>query len=171
MPPKLYLMLGYPGAGKTTTAKLISQLTGSVHLWADQERCKLFANPKYSHAENLELYEKLNAATENLLRAGKSVVFDTNFNFYKDRQRLRKIAKKSGADTLVIWVVTAKPLAKNRATKGATLQTTRVLGNMSEAHFERITNNLEKLRPDEPFVQIDGTKVTADYVKLRLEIT
>ena len=75
-------MLGYPGAGKTTAAKVIHSLTGATHLWADHERRKLFATPNYSHAENIELYDKLNKTAAELLQQGKSVIFDTNFNFF-----------------------------------------------------------------------------------------
>ena len=86
MKPTLYLMLGYPGAGKTTTSKVIHALSGAVHLWADQIRRERFGAPTYSHEENLELYDYLNELTSELLRTGQSVIFDTNFNFYKDRE-------------------------------------------------------------------------------------
>lgn len=164
----LYLMVGYPGSGKTTTADVISQITGAIHLWADQERRELYKNPTYSHDENIELYNKLNEHAEKLLKSGKSVVYDTNFNFYKDRQKMRVMAAKYNADTVVIWVQTAKEIAKERATKDAVLQTTRVLGNMAEHQFERIASNLEEPRSDETTVTVDGTIVTPAYVTARL---
>ena len=30
--PTLFMMFGYPGAGKTTTAEIINELTGAEHL-------------------------------------------------------------------------------------------------------------------------------------------
>src|SRR5688500_5646811 len=108
--PILYLMLGYPGAGKTTTAKIIHELTGAVHLWADKIRNERFSEPTPSHAENLELYNYLNELTGELLATGQSVIFDTTFNFYKDRQHLREIASRYGAVTQLIWVRTPKEL-------------------------------------------------------------
>lgn len=123
-------MLGYPGAGKTTTAKVIHELTGAVHLWADQIRRERFGEPTYTHQENLELYDYLNELTAELLRTGQDVIFDTNFNFYKDRQRLRDIAKQYQADTQLIWVTTPKTLAKERATTNSHLQDNRILGDI-----------------------------------------
>jgi len=105
--PKLYLLIGYPGAGKTTISKLIASTTGATHLWADVERHKLFGKPTHSQAESLKLYDYLNQEAEKLLAAGHSVVFDTNFNFHDDRQKLReiagrqrKISRGSAQDTL-----------------------------------------------------------------------
>ena len=166
----LYLMLGYPGAGKTTTAKIIADLTGAVHLWADNERRRRYGEPTYAHEENLHLYGILNEETAQLLAQGQSVIFDTGFNYYADRQRLRRIAESHGADCLVVWLTTHKQVAKERATNNAHLQETRVLGNFKETDFERISENLEPPRPDEEYVELDGTKITPEYVTEQLQL-
>lgn len=159
----LYLMLGYPGAGKTTTAKVIHELTGADHLWADYQRRQMFGVPKYTHLENVQLYEHMNNMTEKLLAEGKDIVFDTNFNFYKDRQRLSEMAKNYGGQALVVWVTTSRDIARERATDGGGHHT-RVLGDMTAEAFERMSNSLEKPKPDETVIEVDGTKVTPKYI-------
>lgn len=164
-PQRLFLMLGFPGAGKTTVSKMIEELTGAVHLWADHERRKRFGEPTYGHEENLKLYTDMNTMTDALLADGKNVIFDTAFNFYKDREHLRQIAAKHGAHTILIWVRTPKELARERATKDAHLQHTRMLGNMHPTeHFERLSNNLEPPREGEHVIEFDGTHVTPAMV-------
>jgi predicted kinase len=157
-------MLGYPGSGKTTTAKYIHELTGAVHLWADQIRRERYGTPTYSHQENLELYGYLNELTAELLRTEQSVVFDTNFNFYKDRQHLRQVAAEHGAEAKLIWVKAPKELAKERATQEAHKQTTRLLGDMPPEQFDRMARNLQPPHDDEPYIEVDGTKVTKEYI-------
>jgi predicted kinase len=83
--PTLFLFLGYPGAGKTTAAQFIQQKTGAELLWADFERRQMFGQPTYSEAENDELYGYLDKQAAHILNQGKSVIFDTNFNFLIDR--------------------------------------------------------------------------------------
>jgi len=163
--PVLYLMLGYPGSGKTTTSRVIHELTGAVHLWADHIRRERYTKPTYSHQENLELYTHMNELTAELLAADNDVIFDTNFNFYKDREHLREIAKTHGAKTKLIWVTTPKHIAEERATNGAHIHTTRVLGDMSKQDFDRMSRNLQPPREDEPHITVDGTKVTEAYIK------
>lgn len=165
----LFLMLGYPGAGKTTTAKIIHELSGAEHLWADHERRERFGEPTYAHEETLKLYGELNKVVEKLLQGGKSVIFDTNFNFYKDRKHLRSIAANNGAKSILVWVRAPKEIAKQRAVVDAHKHHhTRILGHMPESHFERIAEGLEPPHNDEPYIELDGTKIDTDYVRSKL---
>lgn len=166
----LYLMLGYPGAGKTTAARLIHEITGAQHLWADQVRREMYKNPTYSHTENMHLYAHLNDMTDQLLGVGKSVVFDTNFNFYKDREHLRKIADKYKTRVVVVWVQADKDIAKQRATVDAHLHShTRVLGHMSNEDFERIAENLETPRDSEEVIELNGSEITEPILRSKLQ--
>lgn len=169
MSATLYLMLGYPGSGKTTTAKVIHQITGATHLWADKIRRERYGEPTYSTAETRELYNHLNEVADELLATGQSVIYDTNFNFYKDRQMMRDVATMYGAKCELIWVRVDKPLAKNRATTQDHSHPTRVLGTMPDEAFYRLSGNLQEPRPDEHAIKVDGTKVTEAYIKSLLK--
>ena len=163
-------MIGYPGSGKTTIASLISKVTGAVNLWADQERVKRFKKPSYSHEENLELYEGLNSVTSKLLGQGKSVVFDTNFSFLEDRNKLRKLASDSGASCQLIWVQTPRVIAKTRATEDFNEQETRLLGDIPEEDFDRMSDNIEEPGADEQTIIIEGIDVNEETVRHKLGI-
>jgi len=167
--PTLYLLLGYPGSGKTTASKVIHELTGAVHLWADHIRRERFGTPTYSHKENIALYKHLNELTAELLAAENSVIFDTNFNFYKDRERLRRVAAAHDAKAILIWVRVPKHVAKERATKNAHTQETRVLGDMPVGEFERMSRNLQPPVKGEPYIELDGTRITHAYVQEKLK--
>jgi predicted kinase len=154
----LYLLIGYPGAGKTTVAKIIHEATGAVHLWSDIERHKMFGHPTHSEAESLQLYDELNRRTEVLLAEGRSAVFDTNFNFYEDRRKLREIADRQGAETVVIWITIPEQLARARAI-GTSLKRNGYHTRMTKEHFNEIVSKLEPPTKDEKIIKIDGTKL------------
>lgn len=159
----LYLMMGYPGAGKTTVAQIIHEATSAVHLWSDIERHKMFGHPTHSEEESLQLYDELNRRTEEILAEGKSVVFDTSFNFHEDRQKLQNIAAKHDADTVVVWIQLPKDVAKERSV-GTGRRRNGYHTRMSEAHFDELAAKLEPPTADEKVVKIDGTKLDEQTV-------
>jgi predicted kinase len=169
MKPTLYLFVGYPGAGKTHVAKLIEDRTGAEHLWADCIRQERFPNPTHSRAESKQLYDELNAITAQLLSEGKSVIFDTNFNFYDDRQLLRHIAADNDAKTMLIWVNTPKATSYQRAVHGKVSRNGYAV-NITETDFERMAGNLQPPHADEHAVAIDGTQLDPPTVYRALGI-
>ena len=166
--PTLYLLVGYPGSGKTTTSRVIHELTGAAHIWADRERQRLFGNPTHSQQESDELYARLNERTGQLLAAGTSVVFDTNFSFRKDRDYLRQIASRAGARTVLLWLHVAPELARDRATHHTHASDNGYDNTMSGTTFERIVSHLEPPTDDELPITLDGTQITPQYVAAQL---
>ncbi len=136
-------------------------------MWADEIRKDRYSKPTHSHKENLELYAHLNEVAAELLATGQDVIFDTNFNFYKDRRHLREIAAKQGAVTRLIWVVTPKAIARQRATENVRYPYEETF---PEDRFDRISSNLQKPKDDESYIEIDGTRVTPAYVREKLAL-
>ena len=164
----LYLMVGYPGSGKTTTSQIIHELTGAEHIWADHERKKMFGTPTHSRQESNILYERLNQEVDDLLAEGKSVIFDTNFNFYDDREYMRKIAANHDADIRLVWIQIPKDVAFERASIDTHNQSTRILGDIPKHEFERMARNLQPPDESEYPIVLDGTLLDKEYVAEKL---
>lgn len=168
--PKLYLFVGYPGSGKTTVAHIIHEATGAIHLWADHERQAMFNDVSHSKQESEELYDYLNQRTETLLKSGKDVIFDTNFNYAKDREYLRGIARKHNAQTLIIWMQTPVAVARERALHEQHRDRNGYEQAMSAQDFERLINHVEPPTDHENFIIIDGTDVDINDVRRKLNL-
>lgn len=162
-------MLGYPGAGKTTTAKIIHELTGAVHLSSDKMRLEMFAQPTFSSDEHDKLYAALDTQTEQLLSEGKSVIYDANLNRYQHRQEKYEICKKTGAEPVLIWLQTPRALAKERAVHDSRKDLV-PKQETAAAMFERIANIIEEPSADEQAVVLDGSHVTKESVASGLHL-
>lgn len=167
--PRLYLFVGPPGSGKTTVSHLIEDSTDAVHIWVDHERQKMFERVNHSQAESDKLYVYLNNHTDELLAAGKSVIFDTNFNYKKDRDLLRTIAQKHGAETVIIWMQTPIALARDRALHQHHRDRNGYDTTMHPDEFDRIIAHLEP-PVNEAHLNIDGTDIDIEAVKRQLRI-
>ena len=165
----LYLMFGYPGAGKTTTAKIIHDLTNAVHLSSDELRLQMFPEPQFTPEEHDKLYKALDDQPRQLLSAGKSVIYDANLNRRQHRQEKYDICQQTGAKPVLVWIQTPSDIAKQRATH-VERQHLVPKAESPENMFDRIAGIIESPTPEENPVKLDGTLITPDYVNQMLKL-
>jgi predicted kinase len=166
-PPTLYLMFGYPGAGKTTASDIIQSLTGAVHLSSDRIRLELFPHPEFTPVEHHSLYRLLDQRTETLLGQGKSVIYDANLNRHTHRASKYILCKHLGVTPVLIWLQTPIDLSKQRALH----ESRQPLWHDNEtpsAMFDRVAGALEEPTQHEPYIRLDGTKITPAYIKQQM---
>lgn len=168
--PTLYIFVGYPGAGKTSVARYLHEATGAVHLWADKERQKMFGYPTHSLKESQALYDALNNRTETLLSEGKSVIYDTNFNYRSDRELMKSIANRHNAAMHLIWLTTPKEVAKSRALHHSHRDRNGYLVTMTEQEFNHLCDHTETPNEEELPIKIDGTKLDEEVINKLLEL-
>lgn len=159
--PVLYIMLGIPGAGKTSIAEYVAEITKAVHISSDQFRKHMFDTPEaISDIEHEQIYDMLDYVAEQILKSGKSVIYDANLNQYVHRQEKYEICKRIGAEVKVIWVKTKPSIAKKRATEKAKLHPEhRPFGNMKPDTFDRLVEQMELPRSEENALVISGDDI------------
>jgi predicted kinase len=113
------------------------------------------------------LYQHLNETTEALLQEGKSVIYDANLNRKLHRHEKYQLAEKLGANVQLFYVQTDQALAKQRRVSEATARLI-PKHETSEQMFERIAKIIEPPAEDEPFISLDGTKITNQYISEKL---
>lgn len=168
MKPTLHLLMGLPGAGKTTLAKTLQKITKAARLSSDDYRLIIYPEPTFSQKEHDNLYGLIDHSVEHLLEAGHDVIYDANLNRKTHRQEKYNLAKKYDSNTILWWVKTPKELAKKRRIDEQD-HTLLPEGETSENMFERIASIIEVPKSDEPYIEIDGQSITAHVVKEALK--
>jgi len=165
--PILYMMLGIPGSGKTSVSEHIADITKAVHISSDQFRKHMFDNPEnITEDEHSQIYDMLDYITTQILKSGKSVIYDANLNQYIHRKQKYSICGKIGAEPKLIWVKTDEEVARMRATQQADLHPAhRPFGNMRPETFNRLLKQMEEPKKDEETAIISGNKINKAEIK------
>jgi predicted kinase len=101
--PTLIMLYGYPGSGKTYLARQLCEGISAAHIHADRIRSELFEKPTYDKQETAVINHLMEYMTEEFLNAGISVIYDINSMRLSQRRTLRDLARRSHADSLLIW--------------------------------------------------------------------
>lgn len=168
--PILYMMMGLPGAGKTTIAQHIADLTGATLLSSDVVRREMFSKSSFSQSEHDELYTELDKRMTELLRAGQSVVYDANLNRRTHRDEKRQLADELGVTAQLVWVQTPEEMARQRRVDHEPQHDLIPAHETPGQMFDRIAQAIEEPTSDESAIVIDGRDVSTDDIRRSLGI-
>ena len=101
--PTLFLLYGFPGAGKTFFARQLCEELQAAHVQGDRIRFELFDEPRYDRQEDEIVTHLMEYMTEEFLQANISVVFDVNAIRSSQRRQLRELARRNKANINLVW--------------------------------------------------------------------
>ena len=140
--PRLIIVCGLPGTGKSTIARAISERTGFVHMMSDVVRKELagrkpeeiefeqFGEGIYSEHFTERTYAEFAKRAEGFLRQGRSVITDATFSKRRYLKKVMDAAASAGAAVHVI------ECTATNATVRARLEERRwEAGNVSDADW------------------------------------
>lgn len=101
--PTLFILYGFPGAGKTYFGRQLCDELQAAHINSERIRMELFDDPRYDPPENRIVKQLMTYMIEEFLNAGLSVVADMNSMRLSQRRELRDIARKFKAESILVW--------------------------------------------------------------------
>lgn len=107
----LFILCGYPYAGKSFIARQIVEDTGIAYVSIDDIfHAKGFdwsSNRLPDAKEWQQIFDESYAKTRELLSAGKNVLYDSTNQTVVSRDKLREVARTVGADACVVYIHTS----------------------------------------------------------------
>lgn len=114
--PRIIMIAGVPGAGKSAFAKQFAEMFGVSCISGDAIRGELFAEPHHNDSEEAIIARIQDYMMQEVAKNKRSFLLDGGCNTKLERQKITTFAKNNGYETLVIWVQTSPTTAKGRAT-------------------------------------------------------
>jgi predicted kinase len=112
--PVLIVISGLPGTGKSHLARRLAERLPSVIVQSDFVRKIILPRPTYASAENLYVHRVAHAIIEQLLRAGYRVISDATNLAEWHREKLYRVAERTGAKLVVVRTVAPEEIVRAR---------------------------------------------------------
>jgi predicted kinase len=155
--PFLLMFYGYPGAGKTYFARQLVENVQVAHLQADRIRGELFEEPRYDQQENAIVQQIMDYMAGEFLSAGLSVAYDLNAGQVRLRRKLADLARRNGAQPLLVWFQMDQDTAFNRNQKRDRRRADdKYAAQWDRTSFEDVIGRMQNPTAAEDYVVVSG---------------
>lgn len=157
--PTLFLLFGFPGAGKTYFARQLCEELQAAHVQGDRMRFELFEEPRYDRQEDEIVNHLMEYMTGEFLQAGISVVFDVNATRSGQRRQLREMARRYKAQTVLVWFQIDIESAFDRVAKRDRRKADdKYSMPLDRTTFESIIEGMQNPAPTEDYMVVSGKR-------------
>lgn len=166
--PYLFLMLGFPGSGKSYFAERLAREMSALHLNSDAMRLAIFGSrdetDRIYHSDsrpvlNTYTFGAMNCATKSALNNGISVVYDANNNSIQERADIAASLENNTILPVVVWVSVPKEVAIQRVISRRETENQRQLSEEdAQIYIDKIDSTIEAPIESENVIKIEGTK-------------
>lgn len=165
--PKLVMVMGLPGVGKTYLAQHLAEHICAYHLSTDIIRKEITGTPIethrfdgygkgiYTREVSGKTYQELYLRTDNYLSQGKTCIIDATFSWEKSRQEAKQIADKNNARFYIISCICTEKLVMQRIKKR---EKEFSLSDATPEIYYRIKDNFDKVKDRKNYLEIDTSK-------------
>lgn len=101
--PFILMLYGFPGSGKTSFSRQLSEELGIIHLQEDKIRVDLFGD-NVSAGAIKGAKKVLNYMAHDYLKAGISIVYDASVIRASERRKVRELAHQTKSSSLLVWL-------------------------------------------------------------------
>ena len=112
--PRVLMLAGLPGAGKSEFARRVNARRRFLTLESDRLRKSLFPRPEYTGAENRRLFDACHRVMGEFLGQGYPVLFDATNIRERDRAPVYDIARRYDAPLAVVVVTAPRAVVRQR---------------------------------------------------------
>lgn len=112
--PRIVVVCGLPGAGKTTVAEHAAGLLDADRFRTDVVRKDLFSDPEYTDAEMRAVYEELFERAAAVVRGGRSAVLDGTFQHSDLRDEVQSLGDTLGVPVTFVKVDCESDVVRER---------------------------------------------------------
>ena len=155
----MFLLFGFPGAGKTYFARQLCEELQAAHVQGDRIRYELFNKPRYDRQEDEIVAHLMDYMSEEFLQAGISVVYDVNAMRGRHRRKLRELAQRNKAQTVLVWFQLDIESAYDRVAK----RDRRKIDDkysipLDRTTFESVIGSMQNPAPTEDYMVVSGKR-------------
>ncbi len=112
--PRLVVVCGLPGVGKTTVSRRIADRLACEILRTDVVRKELFEAPVYTDEETTAVYDELFERARSRIESGDPVVLDATFRKRSFRTAALGVAESMDVPFRLVEVVCEEPVVEER---------------------------------------------------------